>query len=153
MKKGLIVLVYVDNCIIISDNKLKIQHLVHSLSTGSEEFVLTQEGTLDKFLGIDIKPIGTDSYELSQPFLIERLINFVEDGIEFNLNEKKHPLLLESLCCTKMFKESHVSIPGTIEQLLAWQGTFKVALVLRFQWLCINVHGSLMIQSVLMKGQ
>ena len=62
MKKGLVVLVYVDDCIIISDNKLKIQHLVYSLSTGSEEFVLTQEGTLDKFLGIDIKPIGTDSY-------------------------------------------------------------------------------------------
>jgi hypothetical protein len=71
--------VYVDDCIIISDSRLKIQHLVHSLSTGPEEFILTQEGTLDKFLGIDIKGLGTESYELSQPFLIERLINFVED--------------------------------------------------------------------------
>ena len=72
-KKGLIVLVYVDNCIIISHNKLKIQHLVHSLSTGSEEFILTQEGTLDKFLGIDIKPLGTDSDELFSHFQLNVL--------------------------------------------------------------------------------
>jgi hypothetical protein len=91
MKKGLIVLVYVDDCIIISDNKLKIQHMVHSLSNGPEKFILTQEGSLDKFLGIDIKGLGTDKYELSQPFLIERLIKFVEDGIEFDLNEKETP--------------------------------------------------------------
>jgi hypothetical protein len=52
-----------------------------------------------------------------------------------------------------MFKESHGSIPGTIEQMLASQGNFKEALVLRFQWLRINPRDSLMIHSVLMKGQ
>jgi hypothetical protein len=66
------VLVYVDDCIIVSDNKMKIQHFVHSLKTGPEQFVLTEEGTLDKFLGINIQSVRTeDKYEMSQPFLIE----------------------------------------------------------------------------------
>ena len=91
LKPGIIVLVYVDDCIIVSDNKLKIQHFVHSLKTGPEQFVLTEEGTLDKFLGINIQPAGPGKYELSQPFLIERLVNFVEDGVQLDLNAKETP--------------------------------------------------------------
>ena len=62
---------YVDHCIIVFDNNLKIQHFVQSLKTGSEQFVLMEEGTLDKFLGINIQPAGPGKYELSQPILIE----------------------------------------------------------------------------------
>eukprot|EP00956_Cyclotella_meneghiniana_P007593 scaffold10232_cov46-Cyclotella_meneghiniana.AAC.3 len=74
LKPGIIVLVYVDDCIIVSDNKLKIQHFVHSLKTGPEQFVLTEEGTLDKFLGINIQPAGPG-----------------KDGVQLDLNAKETP--------------------------------------------------------------
>ena len=41
MKSGVIMLVYVDNCIIISDSTMKIDYLIHTLQNGSENFVLT----------------------------------------------------------------------------------------------------------------
>ena len=91
LKPSMIVLVYADDCIIISDSKMKIDHLVHTLHHGPEKFVLTEEGTLDKFLGINIQPVGDDKYELSQPFLIERLVNLIEDGLELDLNSKETP--------------------------------------------------------------
>ena len=43
-------LVYVDDCIIISDSIMKIYYLIHSLKNGSENFVLTVEDVIDKFL-------------------------------------------------------------------------------------------------------
>eukprot|EP00956_Cyclotella_meneghiniana_P029979 scaffold74389_cov38-Cyclotella_meneghiniana.AAC.6 len=71
---------------------IHIQHFVHSLKTGPEQFVLTEEGTLDKFLGgINTQPAGRGKYEFLQPFLIERLVNFVEDGVQLDLNAKETP--------------------------------------------------------------
>ncbi len=68
MKAGIIIVTYVDDCIIVSDTRMKIDHLVHSLEHGTEQFILTKEGTLDKFLGVDIRKVGVDGFELSQPF-------------------------------------------------------------------------------------
>jgi hypothetical protein len=46
---------------------------------------------LDKFLGVDIRKVGVDGFELSQPFLIDHLVSFVEDGCELDLNAKETP--------------------------------------------------------------
>ena len=70
MKSGVIMLVYVDDCIIISDSMMKIDYLIQTLQNGSENFVLTVEDTIDKFLGVNIERIDDSKYELSQLFLI-----------------------------------------------------------------------------------
>ncbi len=52
MKDGMIVLAYVDDCIISSDSMKKIDDFVYSMQHGPENFILTDEGDIDKFLGI-----------------------------------------------------------------------------------------------------
>ena len=82
MKSGVIMLVYVDDCIIISDSTMKIDYFIHTLQNGSENFVLTVKDAIDKFLGVDIEKIDDNKYELSQPFLIERLINLLKKDFD-----------------------------------------------------------------------
>jgi len=48
---------------------------VQSLIDGEENFNLTDEGSLEKYLGIEIKTTGKDTYELTQTFLIQRIID------------------------------------------------------------------------------
>jgi hypothetical protein len=70
---GCIVLTYVDDVIIIGDTTSKIDNLILSLHDGDEKFAFTDEGSIDKYLGVDIKKIDDTSFEMTQPFLIERI--------------------------------------------------------------------------------
>jgi hypothetical protein len=67
----MIIITYVDDCIIISNSMKVINTFVTSMKDGPEEYVLTDEGDINKFLGIQIKEITRNKFELSQPFLIE----------------------------------------------------------------------------------
>ena len=71
--KGCIVLTYVDDVIIIGDNVSRIDKLILSLHDGDEKFVFTDEGSIEKYLGVDIKQIDQSKFEMLQPFLIERI--------------------------------------------------------------------------------
>eukprot|EP00956_Cyclotella_meneghiniana_P030674 scaffold78001_cov41-Cyclotella_meneghiniana.AAC.5 len=126
LKPGIIVLVYVDDCII----------------TGPEQFVLTEEGTLDKFLGINIQPAGPGKYELSQPFLIERLVNFVEDGVQLDLNAKETPTPVGKPLLHKDSNGKSRKLHGTTAQLLECLGTFKAVQDQKFPWHHISAHDS-----------
>jgi len=46
------VLVYVDNCIVISKESGFVDKFVHSLKHGSENFEFTKEGSLENYLGV-----------------------------------------------------------------------------------------------------
>jgi hypothetical protein len=72
----MVLLTYIDDCIIISPSKASIDSLVASMQTGPENFKLTDVGDVNKFLGIEITKLGSDPFELSQPFLIDRLLRF-----------------------------------------------------------------------------
>jgi hypothetical protein len=71
LKQNMILLNYVDNCIIFSPSMQSINRLVKSMHDGPENFKLTDEGDVNKFLGIEITKIGKNSFELAQPFLID----------------------------------------------------------------------------------
>ena len=47
------------------------------MKDGPEKFILTDEGDVNKFLGIEISQIDNSSFELSQPFLIDRIVTFL----------------------------------------------------------------------------
>jgi hypothetical protein len=89
--QGCIVLTYVDDCIIVGDSMHRIDALIQSLHGGDEHFVLQDEGSIDKYLGVNIKQIDANVFELSQPFLIERITTFlgIADG---KTNEKFTPV-------------------------------------------------------------
>jgi hypothetical protein len=75
--KGCIVLTYVDDCIIVGDKMDRIESLITSLHDGKENFVLQDEGSIDKYLGVSITQLDDASFELTQPFLIERISIFL----------------------------------------------------------------------------
>ena len=76
----MIVLTYVDDCIIVGDSMNEIDAFVKSMMDGPENFILTDEGDIDKFLkflGININHLGPNKFELSQPFLIDRIVTLL----------------------------------------------------------------------------
>ena len=69
---------YVDDCIIVGDSHDRINLLIQSLHEGNENFVLSDEESIDKYLGVDNKQCNASSFELTPPFLIERITKFLE---------------------------------------------------------------------------
>ncbi len=66
-----------------------IDQFILSMQNGPENFVLTDEGSIDKFLGIKIKRLGPKEFEISQPFLIDCIVSFLgikpqEDKVHCN---------------------------------------------------------------------
>ena len=51
---------------------------IHSMQHVPENFVLTDEGDIDKFLGNEIKDRGSGEYDLSQPHLINRILQVLQ---------------------------------------------------------------------------
>ena len=71
----MIVLTYVDDCILISKEKFTLDNFIKSLKHGKENFVFTDEGSMSSYLGVEISRLPDDQgFSLSQPFLIERII-------------------------------------------------------------------------------
>ena len=66
----MLLLVYVDDCIILAESEARIDVLIHSEKIGKEKYVLTEEGSIDKFLGISIYKLDDNQYDLAQLFLI-----------------------------------------------------------------------------------
>ncbi len=51
----------------------RIDNLIQSLHDGDEDFDLTDDRSIDKYLGVNIKQVGKKSIKITQPFLIERI--------------------------------------------------------------------------------
>ncbi len=51
-------LVDVDDCIIVGSDMSEIEEFVVSMENCPENFILTDEGNIDKFLGLEIKRLG-----------------------------------------------------------------------------------------------
>ena len=77
LKDGMAVLTYVDDCIIVGKSTKAIDALIHSLRHGQEGFNLTDEGSIDKFLGVEITDRPNGEFEMSQPHLISRIVTFL----------------------------------------------------------------------------
>ena len=70
----MVILVYVDDCILIGKSGDIIKDFVDSLTYGPEKFEFTDEGTMDKYLGVDIQKLDNGEFVLRQPFLIQRVL-------------------------------------------------------------------------------
>ena len=51
-----------------------VDSVTDSLREGDEDFELTDEGSIDKYIGVLIEDIHDNSFEMSQPFLVWRTI-------------------------------------------------------------------------------
>ena len=62
-----------------------VDSVIDSLRMGNKDFELTDEGSIDKYLGVKIDDIDGNSFKMSQPFLIQRIIEFL--GLQENKNK------------------------------------------------------------------
>ncbi len=75
IRSDAIVLVYVDDCIVISPKEGVIADFITSLTTGPENFEFTEEGSLANYLGVQFNDFDSgNEFSMSQPFLIERIL-------------------------------------------------------------------------------
>ena len=74
---GMIILSYVDNCIIVGPYMQKIDVFVKLMEIGPNMFTLTNEGDIYKFLWIEINHLDEEIIKISYPFLIDRIISFL----------------------------------------------------------------------------
>jgi len=79
-----IILVYVDDMIVISRKKDVLETLVNNLK--KKNLILSNEGSLSKYLGVDVKYKENGNFELIQPFPIQRVI----DLLWITSNESKY---------------------------------------------------------------
>jgi hypothetical protein len=77
LKENMVLLTYVDGCILISPCQASIDCLVTSMQNGPKNFKLTNEGDINKFLGVEITKLDDNTFELSQPFLINCILIFL----------------------------------------------------------------------------
>ena len=75
VSKQLMLIVCVDDVLIFSKKKYWIDMFIQSLAEGQEKFKLTDEGSIDKYLGVDVTKLPDGSYELKQPYLIKHIVN------------------------------------------------------------------------------
>ena len=96
IKEELVVVLYVDDMIVVGKRKQDIEELYNSLKEGNENFKLTKEGKIDKYLGVELIDDGQGSFEARQPHLIKRIIE--HSGLEASLtNSRPTPATLPLL--------------------------------------------------------
>ncbi len=93
LKKDMIDLTHVDDCIFISNSSSVLQQFVLLLSKGPKNFIFTDKGKLDKYLGVDIKKLDDGSgFSLTQPFLMECILQAAEIDIQM-MNARPTPVV------------------------------------------------------------
>ena len=85
------ILVYVDDMIALSKDEKILNKLVANLK--AKNFILTDEGSLEKYLGVDVKRTKNGGLELVQPFLIERILTLLGMNDELMHNSKPTPAI------------------------------------------------------------
>ena len=98
LRHDMIFLTYVDDCILLSPKKETIDAFISSLKNGPEKFVFTDEGSIEKYLGVDIQKLEDGSgLTLSQPHLIERILQAADIDLRMT-NDRSVPVVGPLLC-------------------------------------------------------
>ena len=102
LKKNMVLLTNVNDCIIISPSHNSIDRLISSMQSGLENFKLTDEGGVNNILGVDITRLDNNSFKMSQPFLIDWILNFLglcNNEFEMDANSTSTPVAKGLLHC------------------------------------------------------
>ena len=77
-RENIIIMTYIDDFLIFSKDKLKAMTLIEDLKN---DFYLTDEGDASSYLGVQVMYNYNGSMSLTQPFLIEQIIDFLGNTI------------------------------------------------------------------------
>ena len=79
-KENCVLLIYVDDCLLFVKDKSEAKKIMNHLK--DLNFEITDEGSVSAYLGVDVKKIDDDTYTLTQPYLIQRIIEALGDAIK-----------------------------------------------------------------------
>ncbi len=99
-----IMILYVDDCVVMSKDPRTVDNIVTSLATGQDpdnpkkqfknQYTLTNDGGIQNYLGVEVvKDKKSNSIELKQKFLIERIIQAVGLDKELSSASKPSPVI------------------------------------------------------------
>ena len=89
------------------------------MKNGDENFVLTNKGDINKSLGIEIAQLDNKIFKISQPYLTDQIISFLNiDANDHNIETNENQRQLVSLSYTKISQTSRAKKHGTIVQPL-----------------------------------
>ena len=92
---GIIVLLYVDDCIIVGPSMVDIDAFVQSMKNVPEGFILKDEGDIKKYIGIEITHIDEKRFKVSKHFLINMIISLLNtdtNNYSMDTNAKSTPV-------------------------------------------------------------
>ena len=95
LNTGIVLLVYVDDCIIFSSDKVNVTKFIESLRT---DFYLTYDVTIENYLGVKLVKYENGEITLSQTFLIKRIIQLLNfSTMNLLSNPFRKPLLFKDV--------------------------------------------------------
>ena len=74
-KGGVVLLVYIDNCILMSTTDASIDETISTLRSSKQNFTIEDEGVVGDFLGVKIDCSDDGTITLTQPQLINSIMN------------------------------------------------------------------------------
>eukprot|EP00957_Ditylum_brightwellii_P187056 14245600-Ditylum_brightwellii.AAC.1 len=80
IRKYYVLLVYVDDVLLTGKNDDAIQSVIWSLKFGNEDFKLTEEGTVEHYLGVELiksPDPKNSSFEFRQSYLIKKIVELI----------------------------------------------------------------------------
>ena len=80
VKYDMMIITNVNDYIIAGRSMKDIDSYIYSMQHGSENFILTDKGDVNNFMGIEITHNEDSSFEMSQPSLIDRLLSLLGLG-------------------------------------------------------------------------
>ena len=87
--KDSVILTRVDDCVIVSHKQETVTSLIESLNNGPENYVLTDEGDISNYLGVEIDKSSDGTFKLSQSNLVEKIINRVGPRVSASLKARE----------------------------------------------------------------
>ena len=94
-KEGVILLIYVDDCILMGTTDVVINEAVHVLRSSKQNFTIEDEGVVGDFLGVRINRSNDDTIMLTQPQLIDSIIE------DLNMKDNTKPRAVPA-CSSKL---------------------------------------------------
>ena len=94
-RNSIIFLVYIDDCIVFGPNDKAIDEVVNNVCLSSKNFTLDDQGEVGDFLGIQIQTMDDETIVLTQPQLIDSIIQDLH--LQSGSNHKSMPSITSKL--------------------------------------------------------
>ena len=74
-KRDVVMLIYIDHCLVFSPDPKLIDKTISDLRTSSKNFEIDDQDDVSDFLGIEVTRLKDGSIKLTQPHLIDTILN------------------------------------------------------------------------------